>query len=101
MVLGHFAKEGATYQKVAAHYKATYFKVDDWAAVTKGLSQSQIWKINERFLVQQLGQGKRVLFSHNPMKAKAGSFYEREVNFMRELGYNFKQKNQWTWEATR
>lgn len=101
LVLGHFARDGTTYQKVAAHYKATYFKVENWEAVTKGLSQSQIWKINETFLTQQLRQGKQVLFSHNPLKAKSGSFFEREVNYLRELGYSFKQKNQWTWEAVR
>jgi len=80
---------------------ATYFKVENWAAVTNGLLQNQIWKINETFLTQQLRQGKQVLFSHNPLKAKSGSFFEREVNFMRELGYSFRQKNQWTWEAVR
>ncbi len=101
LVLGHFAREGTSYQKVAAHYKATYFKVDDWNAVTKGLSQDEIWRINETFLTQQLRQGKQVLFSHNPANARAGSFFEREVDFLRELGYTFRQKNQWTWEAVR
>lgn len=99
LVLGHFSGDGVSYQKVAAHYEATYFKVDDWNAVTKDLSQDEIWMINETFLVQQLRQGKQILFSHNPESAKLGSFFEREVNFMRELGYDFRQKNQWTWEA--
>ncbi len=99
LVLGHFAKDGISYQKVAAHYKATYFKVDNWDKVAKGLSQDEIWKINETFLIQQLKQGKQVLFSHNPLKVQAGSFFEKEVNFMKELGYTFKKKNQWIWEA--
>jgi hypothetical protein len=43
----------------------------------------------------------QILFSHNPMKARAGSFFEREVNFLKDLGYTFKQKNQWTWEAVK
>jgi len=101
LVLGHFAKEGVSYQKVAAHYNATYFKVDDWASVTKGLSQDEIWRINETFLTQQIRQGKQVLFSHNPTAARAGSFFEREVTYLKDLGYTFKQKNQWTWEAIR
>jgi hypothetical protein len=101
LVLGHFAREGTSYQKVASHYKATYFKVDDWSAVTKGLSQDEIWRINETFLTQQVRQGKQILFSHDPRTAMAGSFFEREVNFLRDLGYNFRQKNQWTWEAFR
>lgn len=28
LVLGHFPREGTSYQKVAAHCKATYFKVE-------------------------------------------------------------------------
>lgn len=101
LVLGHFSRDGISYQKVAAHYNATYFKVGNWNAVTRGLSQNEIWRINETFLTQQLRQGKQVLFSHDPSKARAGSFFEREVNFLRDLGYSFRQKNQWTWEAIR
>jgi hypothetical protein len=35
------------------------------------------------------------------MKARAGSFFEREVTFLKDLGYTFKQRNKWTWEAVR
>jgi RHS repeat-associated protein len=101
LVLGHFATEGSSYQKVAAHHRATYFKVDDWNAVTKGLSQDEIWRINETFLDQQIKQGKKILFSHDPLKAIPNSFFEREVEYLGELGYSFRQKNQWTWEAVR
>jgi len=101
LVLGHYAHEGSSYQKVASHYEATYFKVENWNEVTKGLSQDEIWRINEIFLTQQLRQGKQVLFSYDPLKAKPGSFFEKEVYFMQELGYRFQQKNQWTWEAVR
>ncbi len=99
LVLGHFATDGTTYQKVAAHYKATYFKVENWSEVTKGLSPDEIWRINKTFLTQQMKQGKQILFSHNPLKARPNSFFEREVDFLRDLGYKFRQKDQWTWEA--
>lgn len=101
LVLGSFSREGVSYQKIAAHYKATYFKMDDWNAVTKGLSQDEIWRINETFLTQQLRRGKQVLLSHDPLKARPGSFFEKEVQFLQELNYTFKRKNQWTWEAVR
>lgn len=97
--MGHFAREGTSYQKVAAHYEASYFKVDDWNSVTKGLSNDEIWRINETFLDQQIMQGKQILFSHNPLEARPNSFFEREVNYLKDLGYKFNQKNQWTWEA--
>ncbi len=101
VVLGHFARTGTSYQKVAAHYEASYFKLKNWRAVTKDLSQDEIWRINESFLTQQIRQGKQILFSHNPATARPGSFFEREVAFLREAGYRFTQKNQWTWEAVR
>jgi hypothetical protein len=101
LVLGHFARQGTSYQRVAAHYRATYFKVNDWNTVTKGLNQDEIWRINETFLTQQIRQGKQVLFSQNPAAARPGSFFEREVDFLRDLGYSFRQKNPWTWEAVR
>ena len=46
-------------------------------------------------------QGKQILFSHDPGKARAGSFFEREVDFLKNLGYGFQKKNEWTWEAVR
>ena len=101
VVLGHYSREGTSYQKVAAHLEATYFKVKDWRAVTKGLSPDEIWRINEAFLENQIRQGKEILFSHNPLKAKPGSFFEREVHYLRKLGHEFRQKNEWVWEATR
>ncbi|MFZ5637839.1 MAG: RHS repeat-associated core domain-containing protein [Pseudomonadota bacterium] len=101
VVLGHFSRQGTSYQKVAAHYGASYFKVDDWNAVTKGLEPDEIWRINESFLDQQILQGKKILFSHDPLMARATSFFEREVNYLRDLGYEFRRRNQWTWEAVR
>ena len=101
LVLGHFSRDGSTYQKVAAHYKATYFKVEDWNKVTKGLSPNEVWKINKAFLEQQIRQGKQILLSHDPSKVRPRSFYEKELNRLRDLGYNFKQVNQWTWEAVK
>lgn len=101
LVLGHFSPDGVSYQKVAAHYNATYFKLENWNMITKGLSQDEIWRINKTFLIQQVKQGKQILFSHDPLKARPNSFFEREVNFLRDLGYNFRQKNKWTSEAVR
>ena len=99
VVLGHFSPTGVSYQKVAAHYRASYFKVNNWNTVTKGLSQDEIMQINYAFLRQQIQQGKRIMFSHDPLKPRVGSFLQMEVNFLRALGYTFKKIDQWTWEA--
>lgn len=61
----------------------------------------EIWGVNKKFLEQQVTQGKRILFFHDPSKVRKESFFEREVNLLRRLGYEFQQKGQWTWEAVR
>ena len=98
MVLGKFNEGGKSYTKVAAHHKATYFKMENWKQTTAGMSNDEIWKINESFLKQQIQQGKNIVLSHDP--AKATGFYAREVEFMKSLGYQFKQEN-WVWKAVR
>jgi hypothetical protein len=83
---------------VAAHYKATYFKVENWSEVTKGLTQDEIWRINETFLRQQIQQGKQIILSHNP--ATATNYFAREVSYLEALGYSFVQDG-WVWKAVR
>lgn len=96
LVLGKYAQDGKSYVKVAAHFKATYFKVENWGTVTKGLSVSETWKINEAFLKQQLQLGKQIILSHNP--GTATGFYRQEIDFLRALGYRFVQDG-WVWRA--
>ena len=83
---------------MAAHYKASYFKVDNWGQITKGLSQDEIWQINESFFRQQIQQGKQIILSHNP--ATATGFFAKEVGYLESLGYKFVQEN-WVWKAVR
>ena len=61
----------------------------NWNQVTKGMTDAQIWKINEPFLRQQLSAGKQVILSHNP--ATATGFFAKEVTYLEQLGYRFVQ----------
>lgn len=104
LVLGRYVKDGPnSYEKIAKDNNATYFEVDDWDGVTKGLSADQTWEINKTFLKQQLESGdKKIIFSHNPNKPKdefGGEYFEREVNLIKELGYEFRETSQGLWEA--
>jgi hypothetical protein len=101
VILGQYAEKARSYEKVAEEYKSTYFQVDNWEEVTKGLSQDEIWRINETFLTQQIKQGKEILFSHNPLEAKPGSFFEKEATFLKDLGYEFKPVAEGLWKAVR
>ena len=98
VVLGKFNEDRKSYTKVASHYEATYFKMENWKETTKGMPESEIWKINESFLRQQISQGKQIVLSHDP--AKATGFYAREVEYLKSLGYKFEQDN-WVWKAVR
>jgi hypothetical protein len=97
-VLGKFSEEGKSYTKVASHFKATYFKLDNWRDLEKTLSQEDIWKINETFIKQQIKHGKEIILSHDQSKAKG--FFAREVDFLEALGYKFEKQN-WYWKAVR
>jgi hypothetical protein len=97
-VIGKFAEGGRSYTKVAAHFKASYFKADNWNALTARYSTEELWSINESFLKQQIRQGKQIILSHDP--SKATGFFEREVKYLRNLGYKF-ERNNWTWKAVR
>jgi len=95
LVLGKWSTTGQSYQKVAAHYKATYFKLDNWRELSKTLSDAELWKINEAFLRQQIKQGKQIILSHDP--SKATGFFKNEVDFLGSF-YRF-EKDGWVWKA--
>jgi RHS repeat-associated protein len=88
--------DGRSYTKVAAHHNATYFKLENWRAVTSKFSRSDIWSINKAFLNQQIRQGKSIVLSHDP--AKAGGYFQLEVEYLEQLGYKFV-KDGWVWKA--
>jgi hypothetical protein len=77
VVLGKTFEDGVSYTKVAAHYRATYFKLEYWRELTKTLNGEQLWKINKAFLEQQIRQGKQIIVSHDP--AIATGFFKQEV----------------------
>lgn len=95
LVLGKWSTTGQSYQNVAAHLKATYFKLDNWRELEKTLSGKELWKINEAFLRQQIKQGKQIILSHDP--SKATRFFKNEVDFLSNF-YRF-EKDGWVWKA--
>jgi hypothetical protein len=99
VVLGKFSRDGGvSYQKVAAHYRASYFKVENWNEITKGMTEAEKWKLNEAFLMQQLSAGKQIILSQDPKIATG--FFAEEVKYLERLGYHF-QKEGWVWRAVK
>ena len=87
VVLGKFNQDGVSYVKVAQERGATYFELDNWDSVVKEVGESNIWNINKSFLQQQANAGKNFMLSHDP--AQATGYYAKEVNSLKEMGYNF------------
>ncbi len=96
LILGRGFEDGKSYTKVAAHYKATYFKLDNWQHLSRSHTPDEIWRINETFIDQHLKAGKRIILSHDP--SKASRFYLREIQYLEDLGYKFVQDG-WVWRA--
>ena len=103
VVLGRWGDGGlSSYSAVARRHRAKYFELDDWADLkARGLSDDEIWKINQAFLRQQHKAGAKFLFSHDPREALKGvSFFRREVEELQSLGYRFIKRGH-LWEAVK
>gem|GEM_PF-5042681 len=98
VVIGKWQEANKSYTKVAAHYRASYFKATNWRELTRTLTADELWKINEAFLDQQIQAGKQIFLSHDP--SAATGFFLNEVQYLEDLGYRFVQHN-WVWKALR
>lgn len=55
-------------------------------------SDKEIWKINEKFLDIQIGSGRDIYFSHNPLDyIDDGSFYSQEIAYLQNHGFGFEK----------
>ena len=57
-----------------------------------------MWKINKKFLEQQLQQRKIFYFSHDSMKASG--YFQKEVNFLKDNGFKFIKDGDF-WKAVK
>ena len=87
VVLGKYMKDGISYVKVAEERGATYFQVRNWGELSSEFGNANMWKINEKFLEQQINAGKNFILSHNP--ADAEGYFANEVNYLIGRGYTF------------
>ena len=49
-------------------------------------NDDEIWRINQRFILEQKNQNKDFYFSHNPWNFPDGKFRTKEVEYIIELG---------------
>jgi len=93
IVLGKFDGGGPTaYTTKAKEVGAQYFELDNWDELSKLYNDKEIWKINEKFLDIQIGSGRDIYFSHNPLDFIGdGSFYSQEIAYLQSHGFGFEK----------
>lgn len=71
---------------------STFFELDNWSTISKLVngSREEMWKINMKFLDNQVAAGKSFFLTANP-ESPTGWFFTREVKYLKELGYKFSQ----------
>ena len=86
----------------------SYFKMEDllWSQLENETMKNydEIWKVNKQFLDEQIAAGNRILLSNDPYQGYyfddgTRRFYQRELDYLKELGYTFKSIGDNLWEA--
>lgn len=81
VMLGKNSADGKSYVDKAIERKATYFSMptETWNKLSSNLHNDEMWKINERFLKQQIKQKKDIYLSHDRTTGTALSFLPKKV----------------------
>lgn len=82
VVLGHFPG----YVTLAGKLSVAYFNVGP--GIWRRLSPPQRDLLNSLFLRLRLGD--QFVFSHDPILARPNSAFEREVQFLKSIGFNLR-----------
>ncbi|WP_270244799.1 hypothetical protein [Lactococcus lactis] len=94
-----------SYDQMAFRAGNTFFSMGSkgWNAIVKKLNEAgivkqvdvdnEMWRINQRFLDNQIRQGKSFEFTTNPESLKPGSFGEKEYNYLKEMKYKMDNSN--------
>lgn len=90
-----------SYNRIAEEMGAQYFQLDNWNELAVKYDDSEIWKINEKFLDIQTSSGREIYLSHNPDVYRGdGSFYSLEIEYLEKNGYRFVKEGD-VWHAIR
>ena len=103
---------GATgsYDVIAETQGYSYFKMEDdlWSKLENETIKNydEIWKVNKQFIDDQIEAGNRILLSNDPYQGYyfadgTKRFYQRELDYLKELGYSFENVDNNLWEAVK
>jgi len=97
--LGHFRAVGDTpgYIDWANKVGAAFFNMEE--AVYKQLASNPelVWAVNQQFLDDAIEAGVQFHLQISPANVRAGSYFEREIQYLLERGYQLVQENGEWW----
>lgn len=100
--------ETGSYDVFARQNGYTYFKMSDekWDELVRLFNGNydEIWKINKMFIDKQIAANKTIFLTNSPFELylfESGElrFYQRELNYLTELGYRFEKVGTNLWIA--
>ncbi len=81
---------------------------DAWNMLEKDTSYNydEIWKVNKKFLDEQIKQNKKIILTADPDKGYylpdgQKRFFQREIDYLKSLGYEFVKIKEGIWEAVK
>lgn len=96
------------YDVIGENRGYSYFKMEDevWLQLENETinNYDEIWKVNKQFIDNQIESGNRIFLSNDPYQGYyftdgTKRFYQRELDYLKELGYSFESIGNNLWEA--
>jgi hypothetical protein len=98
------------YDKIGEALDYTYFKMtqeiwDDLVVKALG-NYDEVWKVNAKFLDEQIKAGKEIIMSNDPnlkylFEDGTLRFYQREIDYLEACGFEFSQMTGGLWKAVK
>jgi hypothetical protein len=79
------------YLTLANELGANYFSVPEEA--WRALSPEEQWAMNQQFLDDAIARGDTFILAQDAESARAGSFFEKEIQYLLSRGYAFEDGN--------
>lgn len=99
VMLGKYVPNNNTSYEIMAGKEYTFYQLDNWDEVYRnvGNDYEEMWKLNQKFLDDQISSGKEFYFSHDPFSPVNATGYAREINYLIDKGVKdfIKEGNIW------
>lgn len=101
--------EIGSYDVIGIEQGYTYFQMsaDLWLQLESETmeNQDEMWKVKKQFIDEQIEAGNRIFLSNDPYQTydynDTRCFYQRELDYLKSLGYTFKSIGDNLWEAVK